>query len=304
MNLKLVHLFVLLFLNATLYSEDLVEFDYEGDIYYSNVSAYLDLDTATEITDASDKSESEIYTKLLLKTFSPNIFLLEASVHPMSIMGIYFRRSNEGLYDSSSIQNFNLVKALSAGFEEPYSLSLFFGRMMLFKNAESETQKNRVGKNRAYIGYLLTVGDMSIKDNLAYYNRWINFEFKLKGTREKQDRDLDWSFRVGYKKNYNINFIDSLYLGVRRSSVDYKKSVWSRFYNTAFSSMVEVDANNFEVLNTEFTIEKKFPISWIEKLSFGLEIGYLYTSDNKYSGILRDEGATNHQLILRPNFKF
>jgi hypothetical protein len=301
---RLIILLVLLFVNTTLYGENLLEFDYEGDIYYSNVSAYLDLDTATEITDASDKSESEIYTKLLFKTFSPNIFLVEAAVHPMPIAGIYFRKSNANLYNSASLQNFNLVKALSTGFEEPYSFSLFFGRMMVFRNIDSETGECSIGKNRAYIGYLLTVGDMSIKDNLAYYNRWINFEFKLKGTREKKDRDLDWSFRVGYKKNNNINFADSLYIGARRSSTDYKKSVWSRFYNTAFSSMVEVDAKSFDLLNTQFTVEKKFPISWLKKLSFGLEIGYLYTSESKYNGTLRDEGVDNHQLILRPNFKF
>ncbi len=50
-------------------------------------------------------------------------------------------------------------------------------------------------------------------------------------------------------------------------------------------------------------LEKKWPLSGSEKLSFGLGIGYLYNSGEKYSGSLKEEGIDNHQLILRPNFK-
>ncbi|QSZ41155.1 hypothetical protein GJV85_03185 [Sulfurimonas aquatica] len=282
-------------------SEDLVEYDYELDAYYSNVSAFIDLDTANEITDASELSEAELYTRLVLNTLNPNIFLLEAAVHPMPIVGIYSRKNYEESYNSSTINDLNLVRAVTAGFAEPYSLSLFFGRMMVFKNKKSD---ERVGKNRAYIGYLLTIGDNSIKENVAHANRFMTFEFKLKGTREQKDRDLDWSFRVGAKMNENRNFVDTFYIGARRSSIDYKKSAFSFLYNSAFTALVEVSSNTFKFTNSEFVIEKKFPLSWSEKMSFGLGLGYLYTSNEKYNGILRDEGVENHQLIFRPNLKF
>ena len=291
-------------LNATLFAEDMVEYDYEVDAYYSNVSAFIDLDKDHDITDASSQSELDLYSNLMLNSLNPNIFLVEAAVHPMSIFGLYFRKTNEDLYTDTTLQNFSLVKALTAGFEEPYSLSFFFGRMMVFKNTNDKFDNQRVGKNRAYIGYLVSIGDHTIKDNLVYFNRWINFEYKLKGTREKQDRDLDWSFRVGYKANSNEDFVDSVYIGARRSSIDYKKSVWSRLYNSAFSAMIEASATTGSIINTELTVEKKFPISWIEKVSFGVEVGYLYTSDEKYRGVLKDDGVNNHQLILRPNLKF
>ncbi|MEA2073283.1 MAG: hypothetical protein U9O86_06820 [Campylobacterota bacterium] len=296
--------FTLFILNATLFAEDMVEYDYELDAYYSNVSAFIDLDKDHDITDASSQSELDLYSNLMLNSLNPNIFLVEAAVHPMSIFGLYFRKINEDLYSDATLQNFSLVKALTAGFEEPYSLSFFFGRMMVFKNTKDKFDNQRVGKNRAYIGYLVSVGDHTIKDNLVYFNRWLNFEYKLKGTREKQDRDLDWSFRVGYKANSNENFVDSVYIGARRSSIDYKESAWSRLYNSAFSAMIEASATTGKIINTELTVEKKFPISWVEKVSFGVEVGYLYTSDEKYRGVLKDDGVNNHQLILRPNLKF
>ena len=287
-------------ISSSLFGEDLVEYDYELDAYYSNISAFIDLDTAHEITNASTQSETEIYTNLVLNTLKPNIFLVEAAIHPMPLLGLYFRKENQNYYDKSNLQDLNLVKAVTAGFEEPYSISLFFGRMMVFKN----TQEDRVGKNRAYIGYLVSYGDYSIKDNLAHKNKWFNLEFKLKGTREKKNRDLDWSFRVGAKLNDNPNFTDTLYFGARRSSIDYKKSAMSVIYNSAFSSLLEVSSKTFEVTSAELVVEKKFPISWSEKMSFGLGLGYLYTSGEKYTGVIRDEGIDNHQLIFRPNLKF
>ncbi len=297
--MKILYLFLgMVFFSSVLSAEHLVEYDYEADAYYSNVSAFIDLDPNQEITNAINLSEQEIYTKLLLNTFSPNIALFEASFHPMSLAGMYFRNKEEGLYDKSNIENFNLVKAVTAGYEEPYSLSFFIGRMMIFKNKESD----EIGKNRAYMGYLVTIGDYSIKDNLAHYNKWLNIEFKLKGTRNREDSDLDWSFRVGTKINNNNNFVNTFYMGARRSSVDYKKTVWSFVHNSAFSTLFAVSADTFRLTDTEVILEKKWPLSWSKKISFGLGLGYLYNSGEKYTGALSDEGINNHQLILRPNF--
>ena len=294
-------LFVFLFLfYSSLGAEDLIEYDYELDAYYSNVSAFIDLDRDHEIADASSESEAQLYTKLIKKTFSPNIFLLEAALHPMPLLGLYIKDTHGYDYERARYRELNLIKAVTAGFEEPYSFSLFLGRMLVFKNNDSQ----RIGKNRAYIGYLFSVGDYSIKENVAHKNRWLNFEFKLKGTREKRNQDLDWSFRVGGKVNENANFVNTFYFGARRSSIDYKKSTMSIIYNSAFSSMIEFSAENFSLTLAEIMIEKKFPLQWSEKMVFGLGLGYLYNSGEKYKNELRDEGIETHQILFRPNLKF
>ncbi len=293
--------FILFFIiSNNLFCDDLIEYDYELDFYYTNVSAFIDLDRDNNITDAISYSETEIYSDLFFNTFSPNIFLLEASLHPMGIGGLYFRKDHKDLYDKSSIDDFNLVKALSAGYEEPYALSFFIGRMVVFKGKED----GYIGKNRAFVGTLITIGDYSIKDNSAHYDRWYNIEFKLKGTREKRNSDLDWSFRVGARVHQNSDFTDTLYIGARRSSIDYKKSIWSFIHNSAFSTMIAVSSKSFKLTESEVILEKKWPVAWSEKMSFGLGIGYLYNSGKKYQGELREEGVDNHQLIFRPNLKW
>lgn len=291
---------LLLFFSVSISAQDFIDYDYELDAYYSNVSAFINLDRDKKIEDASHDSEAELYSELVKKTFSPNIFLLEAALYPMPLLGLYIKDTYGYDYEHARYRDLNLVKAVTAGFEEPYSLSFFLGRMLVFRNKES----NHIGKNRAYIGYLFSIGDYSIKDNIAHKNRWFNAEFKLKGTREKRVQDLDWSFRVGAKINENKDFVNTLYFGARRSSIDYKKSALSFIYNSAFSTMFEFSADNFFMTSAEMMIEKKFPLKWSDKAVFSLGLGYLYNSGEKYKNGLKDEGIEDHQIIFRPNLKF
>ena len=298
--MKLSGILLLLILTvSSLSAKEELEYDYELDAYYSNLSLFIELDAKKSDANISKQSEISIYSQLLLDVFHPNLVLVEAAIYPMPLFGLYFRKNSEDLYHVSKIEESNVVKLVTAGFEEPYSLSLFFGRMVEF-----ETPGYSRGKNRAFSGYLLSIGDYSIKDNLAYYNRWVNFEVKLKGTKEQKERDLDWSFRVGYKINENRDFVDTLYIGARRSSIDYQKSVWSLRYNSAFSTLLEVRADTFFFTKAEFILEKKFPLRGSQKVAFGLGIGYLYDNGERYSSQLRERGIDNHQFIVRPNLKF
>ncbi len=295
-------IFLLLFIYSVIFGKELVEFDYELDAYYSNVSAFIDLDTKEETENALNKTEEEIYRDLATNILNPNVFLIEAAVFPMPVTGLFIRSEYDDFYNKAQLSpTTNLVKSITAGFEEPYSLSFFIGRMLVFK----KRAKNRVGKNRAYLGFLISVSDKSIKDNIAYDNYSFNVEYKLKGTRDKQTSDLDWSFRIGYKQNSNYNFVDTLYLGARRSSSDFTKDVWSVIYNSAFNALLEVDKGNFNFTKAEFTIEKKFPLQKGKtKMVLGIVMGYIYNSNSRYRGTLRTNGVENHQFVFRPNLKF
>ncbi|EQB39955.1 hypothetical protein M947_05060 [Sulfurimonas hongkongensis] len=283
-----------------LFAEDLISYDYEVDAYYSKALMFINLDEDNNITDALNYAEEDIYKDMFLNTFNPNVLVLEVSLHPMSLFGLYFRQNHESTYERSKTNSFNPVKVITAGFEEPYSFSFFVGRMMVFKNKKD----SHIGNNRAYMGFLLRVGDYSIKDNLAHYDKWYNIEYKLQGTRKTDERDLDWSFRVGTKIHQNSDFANSIFIEARRSSIDYKKSEWSFIYNSAFSSMFAISSDTLKLTEAELMLEKKWPLSLSQKISFGLSIGYLYNTGEKYKGALKEEGIDRHQLILRPNFKW
>ena len=295
------YLYLLLFCYIiSVQADAAVELDYELDLYYSNVSMFIDIDSDSNVTDASDFSEQQIYSYLLQNAFNPNIILLEASLNPMPIAGLYFRRQNENLYQETTIGDFNIVKSLTAGFDEPYALSFFLGRMLVFNRAK----KGHLGVNRAFVGTMLSVSGHSIKDNRAYKDSSLIIEFKFKGTRKYTKNTLDWSFRVGSKLHSNHDFVNTLYMGLRRSRVDFDKSKLSLFYNTAYSAFFSVSADTFHLTETELTIEKKWPSYFLYKTVYGLEIGYLYNGDEKYRGTLRSDGTNNHIFIIRPSISF
>ena len=289
-----------LFFTITLHADAAIEYDYELDLYYSNISMFIDIDSENNVTDASDFSEQQIYSHLFSNAFRPNIILLEASLNPMPIAGLYFRRQNEELYQKTNIGDFNLVRSLTAGFNEPYALSLFLGRMMVFNRAK----KGHLGVNRAFIGTMLSASGHTIKENRAYKNKSLIIEFKLKGTRQYTRHTLDWSFRVGSKLHSYHDFTNTLYMGVRRSRVDFDKSMFSVFYNTAYSAFFSVSAQTFQLTETELTIAKKWPSRLFYKTVYSLEVGYLYNGDEKYRGKLRNEGTDNHVFIIRPSISF
>lgn len=294
---------LIFFFTASILSAEVspVEFDYELDAYYSNVSAFINLDRDTNITDGTRLTEKQIYTKLLHNTFSPNIFLIEASFHPMAWGGIWYRKNFPTKYTQATINDFNIIKAITAGWEEPYSLSFFIGNMLVFKRRNAD----HIGKNRAYMGLLCTLGNRTIKDNLQYNDNWVNIEYKLKGTRELIGKDLDWSFRAGYRYHKSNDFTNTLYLGARRSSINFSKSLWSICYNSAFDTLIEVDDKLFTLTKAQILLEKKWPIyRWGEHVTLGLGIGYLYYGKHRYSDRLQKEGYNAHQLILRPNLKW
>ncbi len=292
--------FLVILLLGTLEAGE-TSYDYELDAYYSNVSAFIQIGDEN-VTDASHLKEYQIYEDLFLHTFNPNIFLIEFAIHPLPLMGIGYRKHHEAQYEKSYIKELNLnpVQTITTGFEEPYSLSFFVGRMMTFKRTDSD----HIGKNRAYIGYLVSVGDYTIKDNRAIYDKWVNAEVKLKGTKEMDEHSLDWSFRFGGRFHDNTNFTNSLYLGARRSRIDFEHPLMSWIYNSAFDVMIASPADELNLMQFRMVIEKKWPIDKVNKITFGLGVGYEYDANSKYRGELVDEGVTNHKLIIRPNITF
>ncbi|SFV74685.1 hypothetical protein MNB_SM-3-576 [hydrothermal vent metagenome] len=286
-----IFIFFLLFLEL----QAKVEFTKDYDIYYSNISAYIYLDSAKKIEDASFKGEREIYKDLISKTFDPNIFLVEAAIHPLPIFGVYMKSKQKATY-----KKIEPIKAVTAGFEEPYSLSFFFGRMISFQKANEELST----KNRAFIGYLFSIGDYTIKNNSMYQNKWVRTEFKLKGTRKQKVQSLDWSFRIGTQINQSSDFANTFYFGVKRSRIDYKKTIYSFIYNSAYEALFEFNYD-FALVKSEVVFEKEFPIDFfIGKFAFSLGVGYIYDSFNELQGNLKDIYQAEHRFIIRPNIRF
>ncbi|HAO92964.1 MAG TPA: hypothetical protein DCR11_03565, partial [Deltaproteobacteria bacterium] len=100
-------------------SKKTVSWESELDAYYSNVGLYLSL-TDEPIPDVGERDEFLVYKDLLFSSYIPRFLVLEAAVFPMPNLGVFINSNMEGLYSGGEItDSLNLVKAVTAGFEEP-----------------------------------------------------------------------------------------------------------------------------------------------------------------------------------------
>ncbi len=279
--------------------EPLASLEYEIDAYYSNVGLYISL-TDAPIPDAGEKAELLIYKDLLLSSYIPRFLVLEAAIFPMPDLGVFLKKNSRDLYDSAEVmEDFNLIKAVTTGFQEPYAFSIFLGNVISFSRPGEAKQSGNFG----YMGYLLSIADHHIKDNELVKDTSYEIEWKIKGDRRFSTHKLSWSFRIGGKLHENPDIKDALYLSLRRSRLDFEEtsSIWG---NSGFEYQFDVDAKTLAPLRHYFTIDRKWP--WKQgKIGFALVAGFVWEAESKYTGSLADAGEKDDfQFILRPNVVF
>lgn len=275
----------------------------ELDPYYSAVGVYNSL-TGKPIPHLEADSELEIYRELIAKFYQPRTLIIEASLNPLPYAGTLIKRHQPGFYEDMQWgENFNVVQAATAGFEEPWALSIFLGNVVSFDTINKSLQ----GKRNGYSGLLIDLGTHHIKDNVLIKENWMQVEGKLKGEQILADRSLRWSFRGGAKFHESRYIADSFFVGFRRSRTDFKEKGSFWLLNSGFEYTSDFSQKKLEPIRHYLVVDKKFPFK-NSRRAFTLGLGFVWTADKKYSGPLSDSaaGGKSHsfQFILRPNLEF
>lgn len=273
---------------------------WEPDVYYTSVGAEIRLDDSP-VPDGGGMPEHEVYRRLLLDSLSPRLLLIEASVYPAPIIGTYLKKHQASFYDDMVIARadgteLNIIDSVTAGFQEPWAISAFLGSEMTFTRAGDEKRKTNAG----YMGYLISFGKKHIRNNVLIDDSWSEFEWKLKGEREFREDSLSWSFRAGYKHHDNAWIRDVVYLGFRRSSLDFNRPLLAFIANSNIDIKTEFARDGMEFLRQEIVLGKKLPIKrW--HIAPSLEFGLILEKDDKYSGPLSDPTIDELTFVFRPN---
>lgn len=281
-------------------------YELELDPYYSAYGMYNSL-TGKPIPHLRVDSELDIYRELISNFYKPRTLILEASLNPLPYAGTLIRKHQRGFYDSMQLtSNFNAVQAVTAGFEEPWAVSLFLGNVVSFDTINKSFQ----GKRNGYSGLLLSYGNYHIKDNTLIKDNWLEMEGKLKGEQILADRSLKWSFRGGAKFHENRYIADAFYIGFRRSRTDFKESGRDNFWlhNSGFEYVSDFSQKKLEPIRHYFVVDKKFPMK-NSRVAFTIGLGFVWTADKKYSGPLSSRAgninsSNTFQFILQPNIEF
>lgn len=266
----------------------------EFGAYYSSVGLYVPI-SEDPFPDGGQLEEMDVYRQLLERSWRPNVVVFEASVYPMPIAGVYLREHAEGFYDVSP----DLVQAVTAGFQEPWAVSAFFGSQIKFSRpGESEREQNR-----AYLGYLVSAGKKHIKNNVLIDDDWLELEWKMKGERIFREQRLEWSFRAGGRYNSNRDIADTLHVGVRRSNLDFKSPFLSWLDNSRIDLFTELDVDGLKVVRQEIIFGKKYPLE-SRKYALEFDVGLIYEHASKYTGDLSALAKSAITVVFRPNIVF
>jgi len=276
------------------------ELVFELDPYYTNVDYNVPLSSKPIPTIASD-SEAVIYRELIKDSLIPRFMVLEASVYPLASATTYIKSHSPHLYRQGEIgySGINLFESATAGFQEPWAISAFFGNVAKLQRQ----QDRRQGNNYGYTGYLFSAGNKHIKNNTLVTDDWCEFEWKIKGKLDYEDEKLSWSFRAGGRYNSNKDVNNVTYISLHRSNLDLRFSFLEWLENANFDLRMHFLQHGAQLVRLELIAGKKMPVKgW--RYTPTLDIGFVWTSPNEYAGALRDTQGNRTTLVFRPSLEF
>jgi hypothetical protein len=270
----------------------------EADAYYTNASVSLAL-TRASVPRLAEGRETTIYRALLSRALVPRFVLAEVSANPLPGLGVLVRRLQPRRYHRAQLTpRFNLVQALTAGFEEPWALSLFAGGLVDFAAADSTGIAGR-----GYSGYLVSIGDQHIQDNVLIDDHWGEFEWKVKGDRRAPGGKLAWSFRLGTKLHGNGEIADVVYLAFRRNRIDYPPDDRGWWRNSGGEYIIDLAWSGFRPTRHHLLVDRTWPRP-DHRYALALTVGLLHESAARYSGALAAGRRSTTALVIRPNVQF
>ncbi|MBN1824085.1 MAG: hypothetical protein JW803_07185 [Endomicrobiales bacterium] len=274
------------------------ELEFEIDMYYSALDYFIPL-TERSIPFVDEDNELKIYRHLFLSPV-PRFVVLEVSANPLPLLGVYVRKEHYDLYRRADIsENANVIKAVCAGFEEPWAASVFFGNVISFR-----PKGEKISEGKGFAGFLASAGNYHIKDNQTINDDWHELELKVKGDRIVPENKINWSFRVGMKNHDNPNIKDVFYFALRRDRIDFDDYSMSIFKNSGVEYVFDVANDSKKIIRHFFRISKKVPLKGT-RVALSVNTGFIWEGEEKYTGPLKRTGEVSaFQFVLQPNLEF
>jgi hypothetical protein len=268
--------------------------------YYSSAGLVFKL-TDEPSLQIGKSDELEVYKDLFLRSYVPEWATLELSVYPLPLLGVGLKKHYNSTYDNFDLSdNYNLIESVTAGFDEPYSLTLLLNNVTSY-NATEESEAPNVG----FMGYLISGGAHHIQNNELVDDNWYELAWKVKGKFSDGPKTLSWSFELGSKNHAHQEITDTLYVGIKRDRINYDGPVWSLLENTGFEIRYIVDRTNLSTVEQRFLVTKYFPKLRYKDMIFSLTFGVIHETDRKYSGELGLSQRSDDTLfVIRPSVYF
>ena len=269
--------------------------DYNLDPYYSHLAINYDRSQADILP---SEAESDLYLYLLKNFYKIRSFRVEGSLNILPILGSTLKKDENEFYEKSSYGEFNLIKAITEGFPEPYAISFFMGEKVFLGNENEGITGFGLG------GFLASFGTHHIVNNETFEDNWVELEIKLKGGAITPYGKITYSYRGGMKLHSEKEIRDTMYFGIKRSHSDNRVKHWSLFKNTEIDFRGDLAIDNFEITRMMAVVGKKYP-SEDKKRIYSLDLGFIWVRGQGYTGSIAETlGEPGFSVLVRPNVTF
>ena len=283
------------------------------DIYKPFTSVYFNFKRLQKPAALKKGEEGEIYLRLVRRSILPSYLLFQATGYPLSTLSSYLETDRYNTYNRFNIKSdFNVLRSIGAGFEEPYAFSLFLGNVLFLAYADSS--ENRLKQSgSALAGFLISSGKHQIYNNIYLHDNWYQIELMLIGNmNEPKRRKISWNFRIGTKLHYNEFFRDVFTLTIERSHTDWRSTKWTMAKNSIFKYQAHLpipsSKDSTPATSHLITYGKKIPLNLFHrKIFFVLGIGIRWEWVKYYDHNMDQfDPDPKSQLIwlIQPNLEF
>nr|MBC8399996.1 hypothetical protein [Candidatus Neomarinimicrobiota bacterium] len=95
-------------------------------------SVYFELRSKRELV-FWEKNELKLYRDLLIQSIKPEFLVVEFTEFPLALISAAVETKYSDFYTNFNITSeFNLLRSLGAGYQEPWSMSIFLGKLSTF----------------------------------------------------------------------------------------------------------------------------------------------------------------------------
>lgn len=281
------------------------EISIELDHYYSCIDYVVAL-TKQPVPRRKITHEEELYLHMLANFIFPRFILLEVGAYPLPLAGVFVRQEFNNFYNDSDLNGFNWIKMLTAGYSDPYAVSILLGNVISF---EKEGGEGITG--RGFSGFAFSYGHHHIVDNIMVVDDWVEIGLRIKGADYQDAHDMSWSYSTGVKFHRNPEIRDQVFFAIYRNRIDYadsdKNLLWKLFVRNAEQQFrVDFSLDNLDIKKPStisLLFGKHFPIG-DGNVTFALRLGAMKVFRDGYVHGLKQDIDHRWSMLLHPMIYF
>jgi len=249
-------------------------------IYKSYSSVYVDMDKKREAI-LWEEDEIGLYKDLVIKSVKPGFLLAEVTGYPVASFSAWMEEENNDDYHKLDIGgNFNLLKSLSGGRQEPLSVSFLIGQVATYFDLDENDDLIIAAKGAS--GVVVTGGLHQLFDNSFVRSNWFRVEWKVKGSGGYANKRWNWDLKAGFRRYGLSDIPNTITIALKRSRKEKSKTDWRVLHNSKVSIEFEYPASETAdgFSRIQAVYGKYFP--FIGHLA-GMDFGFLFENRREYS---------------------